>query len=121
MSMKRAGRLPSAAQSSIADKMAVQSGKLGFHGKHFQVAGHDLHLVHQPQDRLNAVLQLIAAAQKSIHMFFYMFCADETGRQVRDALIAAATRGGNSRRARPIDYRQFWINAGEQSIFRRFA
>jgi cardiolipin synthase len=73
--------------------MAVQSGKLGFPGTHFQVAGHDLHLVHQPQDRLNALLQLIAMAQKSIRMFFYMFCADETGRQVRDALVAAATRG----------------------------
>jgi cardiolipin synthase len=73
--------------------MTVQSGKPGFPGTHFQVAGHDLHLVHQPQDRLNAVLQLIAMAQKSIHMFFYMFCADETGRQVRDALVAAAARG----------------------------
>ena len=93
MSMKRAGRLPCAAQSGIHSNMAVQSGKLGFPGTHFQVAGHDLHLVHQPQDRLNALLQLIAMAQKSIHIFFYMFCADETGRQVRDALIAAATRG----------------------------
>jgi len=93
MSTKRAGRLPYAAQSGIANNMTVQSGKPGFPGTHFQVAGHDLHLVHQPQDRLNAVLQLIAMAQKSIHMFFYMFCADETGRQVRDALVAAAARG----------------------------
>lgn len=93
MSMKRAGRLPCVAQSGIASNMTVQSGKPGFPGTHFQVAGHDLHLVNQPQDRLNAVLQLIAMAQKSIHMFFYMFCADETGREVRDALVAAATRG----------------------------
>ena len=91
--MKRAGRLPCAAQSGNHSNMAVQSGKPGFPGTHFQVAGHDLHLVHQPQDRLNALLQLIAMAQKSIRMFFYMFCADETGRQVRDALVAAATRG----------------------------
>jgi phosphatidylserine/phosphatidylglycerophosphate/cardiolipin synthase-like enzyme len=102
--MKRAGRLPCAAQSGIASNMTVQSGKPGFPGTHFQVAGHDLHLVYQPQDRLNAVLQLIAVAQKSIHMFFYMFCADETGRQVRDALIAAAKRGVHV-----------------QSILRRFA
>lgn len=93
MSMKRAVRLRCAAQSGIADNMTVQSGKLGFPGTHFQVGDHDLHLVHQPQDRLNALLQLIAKAQKSIHMFFYMFCADETGRQVRDALVIAATRG----------------------------
>ncbi len=93
MSMKRADALPHAAQSGIASSMTVQSGKPGFPGTHFQVAGHDLHLVHQPQDRLHALLQLIAMAQKSINMFFYMFCADETGRQVRNALIAAATRG----------------------------
>lgn len=73
--------------------MTVQSGKPGFPGTHFQVAGHDLHLVHQPQDRLDAMLQLIALAEKSIHMFFYMFGADETGREVRDALVAAAKRG----------------------------
>ncbi|WP_395615010.1 phosphatidylserine/phosphatidylglycerophosphate/cardiolipin synthase family protein [Sphingorhabdus sp.] len=93
MSMQRAGRLPCAAQSGIASNMTVQSGKPGFPGTHFQVAGHDLHVVHKPQDRLKAVLQLIAMAQKSIHMFFYMFCADKTGREVRDALVAAATRG----------------------------
>ncbi|MBP6441162.1 MAG: phosphatidylserine/phosphatidylglycerophosphate/cardiolipin synthase family protein [Sphingorhabdus sp.] len=80
-------------QSGIANNMTVQSGKLRFPGTHFQVGCHDLHLVHQPEDRLNALLQLIAMAQKSIQMFFYMFCADETGQQVRNALVMAATRG----------------------------
>lgn len=93
MSMKRAARLRRTVQSGIANNMTVQSGKLRFPGTHFQVGGHDLHLVHQPQDRLNALLQLIAMAQKSIQMFFYMFCADETGQQMRDALVMAATRG----------------------------
>lgn len=93
MSMKRACRLPYAVQSGIVSNMTVQSGKPEFSGTHFQVGGHDLHLVHQPQDRLNALLQLIAMAQKSIQMFFYMFCADETGQQVRDALVMASTRG----------------------------
>jgi cardiolipin synthase len=91
--MKRADRLPHAAQSGIASNMTVQSGKLGFPGTHFQVAGHDLQLLHHPHDRLKALLQLIAQAQKSIRMFFYMFCADETGKEVREALVAAATRG----------------------------
>lgn len=93
MSMKRAARLRRTVQSGIANNMTVQSGKLRFPGTHFQVGGHDLHLVHQPEDRLNALLQLIAMAQKSIQMFFYMFCADETGQHVRDALVMAATRG----------------------------
>lgn len=73
--------------------MTVQSGQPGFPGTHFQVADHDLHLVHLPQDRLDAVLQLIALAQKSIEMFFYMFGHDETAREVRDALVMAAKRG----------------------------
>ncbi len=93
MSMKRAARLRRTVQSGIANNMTVQSGKLRFPGTHFQVGCHDLHLVHQPEDRLNALLQLIAMAQKSIQMFFYMFCADETGQQVRNALVMAATRG----------------------------
>lgn len=91
--MKRAARLRRTVQSGIANNMTVQSGKLRFPGTHFQVGGHDLHLVHQPEDRLNALLQLIAMAQKSIQVFFYMFCADETGQHVRDALVMAATRG----------------------------
>ena len=73
----------------------MQSGKPGFPGAYFQVAGHDLHLVHSPQDRLNAVLQLISAAQKSIQMFFYMFNDDATGREVCAALVSAAERGVN--------------------------
>lgn len=73
----------------------MQSGKPGFPGAYFQVAGHDLHLVHLPQDRLNALLQLISAAQKSIQMFFYMFNDDATGREVCAALVSAAERGVN--------------------------
>jgi len=73
--------------------MTVQSGRPDFPGAHFHVAGHDLHVVHLPQDRLGAVLALIARAKKSIQMFFYMFGDDATGREVRDALVAAANNG----------------------------
>ena len=73
--------------------MTVQSGRPDFPGTHFHIAGHDLHLVHSPQDRLGAVLGLIARAKKSIQMFFYMFGDDATGREVRDALVAAANNG----------------------------
>ncbi len=91
--MKRADGLPWVRQKAIPTTMTVQSGRPGFPGRHFQVAGHDLHLVHLPQDRLDAVLRLIGKAQKSIQMFFYMFNDDFTGRTVRAALIAAAERG----------------------------
>ena len=73
--------------------MTVQSGRPDFPGTHFHIAGHDLHVVHSPQDRLGAVLGLIARAKKSIQMFFYMFGDDATGREVRDALVAAANNG----------------------------
>nr|WP_315477916.1 phosphatidylserine/phosphatidylglycerophosphate/cardiolipin synthase family protein [uncultured Sphingorhabdus sp.] len=73
--------------------MTVQSGRPDFPGTHFHIAGHDLHVVHSPQDRLGAVLGLIARAKKSIQMIFYMFGDDATGREVRDALVAAANNG----------------------------
>jgi cardiolipin synthase len=73
--------------------MATQSGNPGFPGKQFQVAGHQLHLVHAPNDRFDAVLRLIAVAEQSIQMFFYMFADDSAGRDVRTALVEAANRG----------------------------
>lgn len=73
--------------------MAAKSRKPKFPGQHFNVAGHDLHLVHAPEDRLAAVLTLIGAAKKSVRMFFYMFAGDTTGKEVLDALVASAVRG----------------------------
>ena len=64
-----------------------------FPGKHFQVAGHDLHLVHAPEDRIAAILDLISSAAQSVRMFFYMFADDATGKEVLAALVGAAQRG----------------------------
>ncbi len=73
--------------------MAKQPRNSGFPGKQFHVAEHDLNILHQPQDRLDAILQMIASAQQSVQMFFYMFADDGTGREVNAALVAAAARG----------------------------
>jgi cardiolipin synthase A/B len=62
-------------------------------GKHFHVAGHDLYLIHAPEDRLASVLQLIAMARATIRMCFYMYANDKTGEEVLSALVAAARRG----------------------------
>jgi cardiolipin synthase len=62
-------------------------------GEKFRVDGHDLYLVHSPQDRLTALLSVIASAQTSIRMLSYMFRDDKTGNEVLAALIAAAERG----------------------------
>jgi cardiolipin synthase A/B len=64
-----------------------------FPGKAFEVAGHRLHILHKGEERLAALLSLIEEARQSLRVFFYMFHADATGTQVRDALIAAAVRG----------------------------
>lgn len=73
--------------------MVQISRSSGLPGKQFHVADHVLNVVHQPQDRLDAILQMIASAQQSVQMFFYMFADDGTGREVNAALVAAATRG----------------------------
>jgi len=73
--------------------MVQISRNSGLPGKQFHVAGHVLNVVHQPQDRLGAILQMIASAQQSVQMFFYMFADDGTGREVNAALVAAASRG----------------------------
>jgi cardiolipin synthase len=90
---EKGGWLAAGLAKSYPTTMTVQSGRPGFPGRHFQVAGHDLHLVHLPQDRLDAILRLIGEAKISIQMFFYMFNDDATGRAVCAALIAAAERG----------------------------
>jgi cardiolipin synthase A/B len=71
---------------------AAQSDR-GFPGTAFKVGDHQLHLVHADEDRLAAVLQLIGTATRSVRMFSYMFENDRTGREVLDALVAAAKRG----------------------------
>jgi cardiolipin synthase len=62
-------------------------------GKKFDVAGHQLHIVHTPEDRLAALLRLIDMANISISLSIYMFHNDISGTQVRDALVTAARRG----------------------------
>ncbi len=62
-------------------------------GTAFDVAGHQLHLLQSAADRLDGVTGLIAGAQRSVRMFFYMFDPDESGQQVLQALVDAAARG----------------------------
>ncbi|HEV7233613.1 MAG TPA: phosphatidylserine/phosphatidylglycerophosphate/cardiolipin synthase family protein [Sphingorhabdus sp.] len=61
--------------------------------KQFDAAGHRLQVVHSADERLAAVIQLIATAKRSIRMFFYMFAADRSGQEVLASLVKAATRG----------------------------
>jgi cardiolipin synthase A/B len=73
--------------------MEAKNSDRGFAGTAFDVGGHKLHLVHSPEDRLAAVMQLIAQATRSVRMFSYMFGNDQSGQEVLSALVAAAQRG----------------------------
>jgi cardiolipin synthase len=58
-----------------------------------EVAGNRLTILAEGADRLAAVLDLIDSAKYSLRILYYMFKDDESGRRVRDALIAACARG----------------------------
>ncbi len=65
----------------------------------FEVAVQEHRFTFYPggQDRLEALLDHIASAEESLHAFYFLFEADAVGRKVRDALIAAAERGVDTR------------------------
>ncbi len=58
-----------------------------------RVDGNFLELIETGQGRLSSILELINSAQRSVRLLFYIFKEDGSGRQVRDALVAAARRG----------------------------
>ena len=57
------------------------------------IAGTRLTLIETGAERLQALLDLIAGAERTIRLLFYMFDRDRSGEIVRDALVAAARRG----------------------------
>ncbi|GAB4481324.1 MAG: hypothetical protein OHK0018_12770 [Erythrobacter tepidarius] len=61
----------------------------------FRIAaqGHDFTFLPGGADRLAALIGLIAGAQTSLRLFYYLFDDDLSGTAVRDALIAAVRRG----------------------------
>jgi cardiolipin synthase A/B len=58
-----------------------------------EIAGNTLELLETGEERLAALLEMIAGAQHSLKMLMYMFNPDRTGDEVRDALVEAARRG----------------------------
>lgn len=57
------------------------------------IQGTRLEVLTTGEDRMETLLQLIAGAQKSVRMLFYMFSGDDCAARVRDALVEAAKRG----------------------------
>jgi cardiolipin synthase len=58
-----------------------------------EVAGNKLTLLPDGPERLDALIRLIDEARTSLRLLYYIWCEDESGRQVRDALVRAAERG----------------------------
>ena len=57
------------------------------------VEGNRLELIESGAARLDELLTIIAKAEESIRLIFYIFDSDGSGRRVRDALVEAASRG----------------------------
>lgn len=57
------------------------------------VEGNDIALLADGPEAKAALLAALAEARTSVRMFFYIFMDDDSGSEVRDALVAAAQRG----------------------------
>ena len=57
------------------------------------VAGNRIELIEGGAERLRAILEMIAGAEHSVWVLFYIFNSDWAGRLIRDALVEAARRG----------------------------
>src|SRR5690349_17283004 len=69
--------------------MALDEGRI----EPIDVAGNWLTLLPDGPRRLEALIALIDGAQESLRILYYIWLNDDTGRRVRDALVAAAQRG----------------------------
>ncbi len=58
-----------------------------------EVAGNTLTLLPDGPQRLDALIGLIDGARESLRLLYYIWCEDESGTRVRDALVRAAARG----------------------------
>jgi cardiolipin synthase len=58
-----------------------------------EVAGNKLTLLPDGPQRLEALIGLIDEARESLRVLYYIWCEDESGTRVRDALVRAAARG----------------------------
>ena len=77
----------------MSTRMATRTEPQRNHTLSVEVEGNRLTLLTDGPERLQALLQLIEGATKSLRILYYIFKDDESGRHVRDALLAACARG----------------------------
>jgi cardiolipin synthase A/B len=66
-------------------------------GNFSPLGGNHVELLAEYQPAIDRLVQDIDAAQHHVHLLFYIFAADETGRKVADAVVRAARRGVSCR------------------------
>jgi cardiolipin synthase A/B len=76
--------------SGPAERTAVLVERLGNFGP---LAGNQVELLPDYQPAIDRLVQDIDAARQHVHLLFYIFAADETGKQVASAMERAAKRG----------------------------
>jgi len=89
------------------------------------VASNRIELIEGGEERLRAILELIARAEHSIRILFYIYNPDWAGRLVRDALVEAAKRGvavkllvdGFGSIAQPKFFAEVEESGGETCVF----
>jgi cardiolipin synthase len=59
----------------------------------FEVDGNRLEILPDGQQRLEAVLALVAGAERTLRLLYYIYTDDVAGRKLRDALLDALRRG----------------------------
>ena len=90
-----------------------------------EIAGNRLELMITGEQRMRALLELIAGARESVRVLMYMYNPDATGESVRDALAEAALRGvrvkllidGFGSDARPSFFTKIDESGGEYCVF----
>jgi len=64
------------------------------------------------REKMEALLQAIGEARDHIHLQYYIICDDETGRRLRDALVAKAREG--------VEVRLLYDDVGCRNVKREF-
>lgn len=80
-----------------------------------EIGDNRLKLVVSASDRMQTVLDLIAGAKETLHIFYYMFEEDQIGQSVMDGLIAACRRGVTVE----LIVDSFGSNGASESFFRQ--
>jgi len=81
--------------------------------------GNNVELIAQTEEFIDRLVADIDAAQRHVHLLFYIFADDSTGRRVADALYRAVARGVKCRvLADGVGSRPFFKRLGKEMIAR---